>query len=258
LISLPAEYLSTATDAIDAARTVVNKHFRTRLHVETKLDKSPVTVADREIEAVMQDLILCRHPDHGFFGEEGGDQSADKEWRWIIDPIDGTKSFATGKPTFGTLVALLYGDVPVIGIIDHAMLNERWIGVQGQPTTLNGEVCEASDVTTLEQATIYATTPDMFTDQSFEQYSRLSQRCKFRAFGGDCYCYGLVASGYTDLVCEADLKPYDYFALIPVIEGAGGRISDWQGKPLAMDSGNQVIASANQGLHQVAVEQLNL
>ncbi len=206
----------------------------------------------------MRDLILGRHPDHGFFGEEGGDQSANKEWRWIIDPIDGTKSFATGKPTFGTLVALLHGDTPVLGIIDHAMLNERWTGVIGQPTTLNDEICATSEVIILEQATIYSTTMDMFDNQSFEQYSRLSEHCKFRAFGGDCYCYGLVASGYTDMVCEADLKPYDYFALIPVIEGAGGCISDWQGKPLTMDSGNQVIASANRTLHQVAVEQLNL
>ncbi len=257
MTSLPAEFVTTAVDAANAARSIVRKYFRTSLEVASKLDRSPVTIADRETEETMRDLILARHPGHGFFGEEGGDQSADKEWRWIIDPIDGTKSFATGKPTFGTLVALLQGELPVIGIIDHAMLDERWIGIHGQPTTFNGELCRTSQVLSLEQATVNTTTLDMFDDQSFQQYSNLSQSCKFRIFGGDCYCYGLAASGYTDLVCEADLYPYDYFALIPVLQGAGGVISDWQGKPLSMNSGDQVIAAANSTLHQLAVEKLN-
>jgi len=254
---LPDEFVKTALAAVDQAGAVTSRYFRTRLEVDSKQDRSPVTIADRETEQVISTIIMNAHPEHGFYGEEGGDQSNAQEWRWIIDPIDGTKSFATGKPTFGTLVALLHEETPVLGIIDHPALNERWIGIKGQPTTFNGVPCQTSRSANLAASTIYTTTLDMFDDQTFSQYSRLSKTCKFRAFGGDCYSYGLLASGYTDLVCEADLKPYDYFALVPVVEGAGGIISDWQGKTLTMQSGDQVLASANSSLHQAALEQLN-
>jgi histidinol phosphatase-like enzyme (inositol monophosphatase family) len=254
---LPQEFINTALAAVDKARLITGRYFRTKLEVDSKQDRSPVTVADRETEQAIADIIMQQHPDHGFFGEEGGDQSSAQEWRWIIDPIDGTKSFATGKPTFGTLVALLHEEIPVLGIIDHPALNERWIGIKDQVTTFNGAPCQVSQSETLAESTIYATTLDMFDDRSFDQYSKLSKACKFRAFGGDCYSYGLLASGFTDLVCEADLKPYDYFALVPVVEGAGGIISDWQGKSLALDSGDQVLASANSSLHQAAINQLN-
>lgn len=255
--ALPEEYLTTAIEAVEIARSLTRKYFRTPLDIDDKLDQTPVTIADRETEQAMRSLILGRHPDHGFFGEESGDQTSDQEWRWIIDPIDGTKSFATGKPTFGTLVALLHGETPVLGIIDHGALNERWMGIHKRPTTYNGRPCRASKITQLSQASIYSTTLDMFDDNSFARYSSLSKACRFRAFGGDCYSYGLLSSGFTELVCEADLKPYDYLALVPVVEGAGGIITDWQGGPLTLESGDQVIAAANDKLHQAALKHLN-
>ena len=250
-------YLDIATQAADIARDITSRYFRSPLKVDSKQDKSPVTVADKEAENAIRTHILHAFPDHGFFGEETGNHTEGREWRWIIDPIDGTKSFATGKPTFGTLVALLHGDIPILGVIDHAILDERWVGVIDHGTHHNGRGCGTSEVQSLEKATIYTTTLDMFDENSLQHYSNLSKQCKFRAFGGDCYCYGLLASGYTDIVCEADLKPYDYLALVPVVEGAGGVISDWQGHPLSLDSGDQVLATANPTLHQTALAQLN-
>ena len=257
MFSLPEEYLTTAINAVDTARGITAKYFRTRLDIDNKGDQTPVTVADREAEQAIHDLILKNHPDHGFFGEEGGNQTNNQQWCWIIDPIDGTKSFATGKPTFGTLLALLCDETPVLGIIDHGALDERWIGIRNQPTTYNGETCESSDVRDLSLASIYTTTLDMFEPGSFAKYSKLSEACRFRAFGGDCYSYGLLSSGFTELVCEADLKPYDYLALVPVVEGAGGIISDWNGNALSLNSGDQVLATANSTLHQAAIDLLN-
>ena len=181
----------------------------------------------------------------------------DSEWQWVIDPIDGTKSFATGMPTFGTLVSLLYRGEPVLGLIDHAVLEERWIGIRGRQTTHNGKTCRVRDTQQVKDAAVYTTTADMFDQHSGPQAEKLTSQCKFRVFGGDCYSYGLVASGYNDIVCEADLKPYDYFALIPVVEGAGGKVTDWQGRPLTLDSPGQVLASCSESLHIKAIELLN-
>ncbi len=250
-------YIETAIAAANAARVITTRHFRTGLAVTSKEDRTPVTIADRETEQCIKELILARHPSHSFLGEEGGAIDNDEEWRWVIDPIDGTKSFATGNPTFGTLIALLHHASPVIGIIDHAVLDERWIGIAGHPTTHNGAPCNASEVAQLSRGSIYTTTLDMFAGESLAQFNRLSTAFQYRVFGGDCYGYGLLASGFTEAVCEAQMKAHDYLALVPVIEGAGGIISDWQGAPLAITSDGKVLATANQRLHEAAVESLN-
>ncbi len=249
--------LDTAHLAADKARGITGAWFRTDMSVQDKTDSSPVTIADEQTEQVIRDIILQRHPDHGFFGEETRPHLDHADWKWVIDPIDGTKSFATGMPTFGTLISVLYQGSPVIGIIDHCVLDERWVGICGQPTTHNGETCRTRSTQKLENASVYTTTTDMFDDHTAIQASRLTGVCKFRVFGGDCYGYGLIASGFNDLMCEADLKPYDYFALVPVVTGAGGVISDWQGNPLTMNSNGEVLASANINLHNAALERLN-
>ena len=249
--------LKTATLAADRAREVTQKWFRADFDVNSKSDRTPVTIADRETELVIRETILDRHPDHGFFGEETGRSESDSHWQWVIDPIDGTKCFATGMPTFGTLISLLHDDQPVIGIIDHAILDERWVGVIGERTTHNGKYCNTRSTDSLDSASIYTTTMDMFDAHSGPQSEKLTRNCQFRVFGGDCYGYGLLASGYNDMVCEADLKPYDFFALVPVIRGAGGVITDWQGNELGLDSSGEVLASANVSLHRRAVERLN-
>ena len=248
---------TVAQRAADEARKVTKKWFRSGMDVASKEDRTPVTIADREAEEAIRNTILDHYPDHGFFGEETGTVAGESEWQWVIDPIDGTKCFATGMPTFGTLISLLYRGKPVLGLIDHAILDERWIGMAGEITTHNGRHCRSRETATVAEATVYTTTTDMFDAVSGPQAEKLTTRCKFRVFGGDCYGYGLVALGFNDMVCEADLKPYDYCALIPVIEGAGGVITDWQGKALDMDSSGQVLASCCETLHAEAVELLN-
>lgn len=256
--SIPLEhYVQTAIEAADQARSVTQKWFRTDLKVTSKQDKSPATIADCETEQVIKEIVLQRYPEHSFFGEETGQQLNSEEWQWVIDPIDGTKCFATGMPTFGTLIALLHKQVPVIGIIDHPILDERWIGIQGYETTHNGKVCRTRSTDSLDNATVYTTSMDMFNEVSGKQADALAKSCQFRVFGGDCYSYGLLASGYNDIVCEANLKPYDYFASLVVVSGAGGIITDWQGNQLTLESNGEVLASANESLHQQAIAKLN-
>ena len=253
----PDEFIATAVAAADAARRITAGYFRAGLAVASKDDRSPVTAADRETEQRVKEFILARHATHSIEGEETGGIDNAGEWRWVIDPIDGTKSFATGNPTFGTLIALLHCDRPVLGIIDHAALDERWVGIAGQPTTHNGAPCATSAARELAAGSIYTTTPDMFAGESLEKFNELSAAFRFRVFGGDCYCYGLLSSGFTEAVCEARMNPYDFMALIPVVEGAGGVITDWRGEPLTSDSNGEVLATANQALHRAALAKLN-
>ena len=249
--------LNTALDAADIAREITGRHFRTRLAVDNKQDQSPVTIADRETEEAIRALIRSRHPGHGIFGEEGGNQIREKHWHWIIDPIDGTRSFASGRPTFGTLIALMDARKPALGVIDHGILDERWVGITGSGTTLNERPCATRKETRIGHCSIYATSPNMFDEDAMSRFRRLADRCQYPVWGGDCYSYGLLAAGYTDIVCEADLYPYDYLPLVPVVEGAGGIITDWDGNALTLDSGDKVLATSNEKLHLAALALLN-
>ncbi|MEA3291688.1 MAG: inositol monophosphatase family protein, partial [Pseudomonadota bacterium] len=163
MIEVPKVMIETAVSAADRAREITTRYFRAKFTIDTKQDDSPVTIADRETEALVRGIIEDRHPDHSFLGEETGDRTTGSPWRWVIDPIDGTKSFASGKPTFGTLIALLYEDQPVLGIIDQSALDERWLGVAGRESTFNGNPCLAGKTGRLADAILYATTPDMFS-----------------------------------------------------------------------------------------------
>lgn len=258
-----ATFALFATLLADAVGPLLRQYFRTPLLTETKTDHSPVTEADRGAEAVMRALIMQRYPDHGIIGEEMGSHRADAEWVWVLDPIDGTKAFMAGAPTFGTLIALCHKGVPVIGIIDQPISCERWIGIHGQPTQLRGRPIRSrvsSSVSDLGAALLAATAPDMFTTAAEQTgFAQLQQACRFTRFGLDCYAYGLLAAGQVDLVCEASMKPHDIMALVPVIEGAGGVISDWRGKPFTLDGrstqvlATQVLAAGNQDLYRAAL-----
>lgn len=239
------KYLDTATLVADRAREIIRQGFRNHSEIEIKPDGSPVTPADLETEKIAQNVILGAHPEHEFFGEETGYTGHSNEWLWVVDPIDGTRSYATGKPTFGILIALLHRGIPVIGILDQPIMAERWVGVAGRETTLNDRPCTTSSVQEITRTRLSITSPDMFDNTQKIKVDILTGQCGFRSFGGDCYNYGLLASGYGELVCEASLKPYDYCALIPIIEGAGGAISDWHGKALNIDSCGEVLAAAS-------------
>jgi len=244
------ELIRFAEELADAARVVTLKHFRNLKSIDYKKDGSPVTPADREAEVVIRQMIAKRYPAHSVTGEEYGRLCSSKPWSWVIDPIDGTRSFITGMPTFGCLIALLHEHQPLLGIIDMPALNERWVGATGKPSTHNGNHCESSGRKHLPEAIVFATSIDMFTDSERQQFDRLSTAARFRKFGTDCYAYGLLASGHADIVMESDMSTHDFLALVPVIEGSGGCISDWCGKSLNDLSGKQILATANPTLHE--------
>ena len=236
----------------DAVRPVVLRYFADPVLFETKADASPVTAADREAEATMRRLIEAAWPTHGILGEEFGADRTDAALVWVLDPIDGTKSFVTGKPLFGTLIALLRDGRPIVGVIDMPALDERWVGAEGRITTFNDRPARVRACDELECAWLYTTSPRMFTGADADAFERLRARCYADVYGADLYAYGLLARGCIDLVCEASLKPYDYCAAVPVIEGAGGRITDWQGGPLGLGSDGRVLAAGDGRIHAVA------
>lgn len=249
-------FLALAERLADAARPIAQRYFRGALPVEDKADMSPVTRADREAESAMRALIAAAFPEHGIYGEEHGVERGDAEYVWVLDPIDGTRSFVTGVPLFGTLIALCHRGVPVIGVCDMPALGERWVGARGQATTFNGAPCRARPCRDLAAAWLFTTTPDMYAGESLAAFERLSAACKDRRFGTDCYAMGLLAAGFVDVVCEADVAPYDYLAHVPIIEGAGGVVTDWEGQPLTLASGDRMLAAGDAGVHAQAVAAL--
>ena len=249
----PARFLPLAERLADAAGVIARRHFRSRLTIDTKADKSPVTIADREAEAAMRAMLAEAVPDHGILGEEHGSERLDAEYVWVLDPIDGTQGFATGKPLFGVLIALTHMGRPVMGVIDHPALGERWTGATGIATLYNGKPAERRACDSLAQAWMYATSPHMFDAETFPRFEALRQGCLRALYGADCYAYGLLASGHVDLVVEANLKPYDFCALVPVIEGAGGVVTDWAGKPLTITSSGRVAAAGDARRHKEAI-----
>ena len=245
-------HLAFADRLAEAAGAVSRRYFRQHLTVDDKADTSPVTIADREAEAAMRALIAEHYPAHGILGEEHGSDRTDAEFVWVLDPIDGTKSFISGVPLFGTLIALLHQGRPVLGVIDQPISRERWRGLAGQPTTFNGAPIRTRACSALAAATLFAGSPDQYRGADTEAVARLIGSVKLTRYNGDCYAYGLVASGFIDCVVEAGLKPYDFCAILPVIEGAGGVMTDWQGKPLGLASDGRVVAAGDRRLHELA------
>jgi inositol-phosphate phosphatase / L-galactose 1-phosphate phosphatase / histidinol-phosphatase len=247
------QLVALALALAEASGPIIARYFRTGAAIVDKADLSPVTVADREAEAAMRTLIAERMPEAGVFGEEMGADRADAEFVWVLDPIDGTKSFVTGKPLFGTLIGLVHEGRPIVGVLNQPVLDERWIGVAGRPSTFNGQTIRTRACAKLSDAWLYATTPAMFEGDDAAAWTRLSAAVKFPVYGADCYAYGMLASGWTDLVAEALLKPYDWCALVPIIEGAGGRITDWEGRPLGLEPVGHALAAGDPKLHEAAL-----
>jgi histidinol phosphatase-like enzyme (inositol monophosphatase family) len=256
----PDEYLHAAVRLAERAREVVLRHFRTGLAVDRKPDRSPVTVADQEAESALRTMIAEAFPGHGIVGEEFGDERPGAEYVWVLDPIDGTKRFATGHPQFGTLIALLRGGRPILGVIDMPGLGEFWIGATGRPTVVRDSRGEREVRTrscaALSEASLYANAPDTFAGDDLAALDSLRGKVVMTLYDGDCYAYGLIASGFSDLVLETDMAPHDYLALVPVVTGAGGCITDWRGAPLGLESSGQVLAAGDPGLHAMVRELL--
>jgi inositol-phosphate phosphatase / L-galactose 1-phosphate phosphatase / histidinol-phosphatase len=246
-------FLALALRLADAAGAAIRPHFRKPLAVLDKADLTPVTVADRAAEETMRALIEARFPEHGILGEEFGRVREDAEFVWTLDPIDGTKSFISGVPLFGTLIALTRGRRPILGVIDQPISRERWVGAAGRPTTLNGAAIRCRACPTLAAATLFATTPDMFKREDAASFARVSAAVKLTRFGADCYAYGLVAAGFVDLVLEASLKPYDFCAMVPIVEGAGGVATDWRGGSLDLASDGRILVAGDRRAHDAAL-----
>lgn len=251
----PPEFLEVAHKLADVSGDIVRSYFRQSFAVEEKKDLSPVTIADRKTEQAMHVLLAKERPTDGVIGEEFGTEREQAELVWVIDPIDGTRAFAAGKPMFGTLIALLHGGVPILGVIDQPVLKERWIGAVGHETLFNGKVCRTRACSKIRDAVVNLG-PQAFpfgNAVSLDAYRRLAKEALTTTVGGDCYTYGLIASGHIDLCIEHSLKLYDFAALVPVIEGAGGCVTDWKGQKLTRESAGNVLATANVQLLQEAV-----
>jgi inositol-phosphate phosphatase/L-galactose 1-phosphate phosphatase/histidinol-phosphatase len=256
MTSVPQSYITLAHELADAAGEIIRGYYRTPVAIVDKSDESPVTVADRDSEAAMRKIINAKAPGHGIYGEEWGIENPDAEWVWVLDPVDGTKAFISGVPTFGTLIALLHNGVPVLGVINQCISHERWLGVAGQPTRLNGQEIKVRACPELKQASLFATAPEMFKGSDLTAWETLRAQVKLPRYGADCYAYGLLACGFVDLVVEASLQPYDYCSLVPIVEGAGGIMTDWQGNRLGLKSDGRVVAAGDHTLHAATLKVL--
>lgn len=260
LPEVPEAFVGIALELAEAASAVTRGWFRGEFRVEDKADESPVTVADRETEKAMRAILAERLPQHGVIGEEWGAERADAEWVWVLDPIDGTRAFVTGNPLFGTLVGLAWRGRPCLGVIEMPILEERWVGAAGRPTRFadarGSREVRTRDVGGLDRAILRCTSPDMFSGAGAEAWRRLHEGAKSTLYGGDLFCYGQLASGYVDLVCEDGLKSYDFTALVPVLTGAGASVSDWRGRPIGVESGGDILVAATPALHAEALARL--
>lgn len=254
----PAD-IALAERLADAAGAAIRPFFRAAYASETKADASPVTEADRAAEAAMRRIIEAEYPRDGIIGEEYGIKDSATGRSWVLDPIDGTISFMAGRPIFGTLVALVEEGWPVVGVIDQPVARERWVGAVGRPTQFNGAPATTRRCTAMAEAMLATSSPHYFTDDDAVRFLAVAAKASRRViYGGDCYNYGLVASGHLDLVVESGLKLHDFAALVPVVEGAGGTMCDWTGEPLNADSAGDVIALGDAARLEEVVEALAL
>ena len=266
---MTVEFLAFAHTLADAAGAAIRPYFGAHGDVEEKSDNSPVTLADKIAEKAMRALIDRTYPDHAIYGEEGGQKKTISEYCWVIDPIDGTRAFIAARKEWGTLIALCADGVPILGILDQPITGERWVGVKGESTThtvtphlLRGPssfekdgagvttLCQARPCTSLADAEFSTTSALYFTPTQAKHIATLAGSCRRTVKDGDCYAYGLLARGARDLVVDAGLKPYDILALVPIIEGAGGVITGWDGSAVTLSNYANVVAAGDAALHK--------
>lgn len=243
-------YQKLAVKLADIARPIAQRYFEQALPVELKADNSPVTQADREIEFEQRVAIRATFPNHGILGEEYPPHQPDAEWVWVLDPIDGTKAFIAGKATFVTLIALCQYGVPVLGVIDQPIKQERWMGGLIASASFNGMPIARCAAKALSEATISTTSMPYFSASEMALFGGLESQSRQSLLNLDGYAFGLLTKGEIDVVIEAGLKNHDFCALKPVIEAAGGVITDWYGNPLTMESDGHVLATNSAELHQ--------
>ena len=246
------EWLAFARQLADAAHDMLAPAAALRPQVAVKADRSFVTALDAQIETRLRELISQRFPAHGILGEEHGARNPDAELVWVLDPIDGTAPFIAGVPVFGTLIALAVAGRPLIGLLHLPVTRQRWEGVVGRGTTLNGSAVRTRSCAALGQAILSSSNPDFFSAAERPALDALRGATAWRIYGGCCMSYGLLAAGRTDLAIDTGFKVWDYAPFRPIVEGAGGLISDWQGHALTLASGAQVLAAGSAERHDEA------
>ena len=249
--------IAVAADAADAAGAVIRPYFRAGVTTEVKADQSPVTIADQAAERALRAVLGESFPDYGILGEEFGEHNAGARLCWVLDPIDGTRAFITGRPAFGTLIALLQDGRPILGLIDQPITGERWIGVAGRRTVFRGPLggrAGCRRCARIDQAELSLTSTEVFDPVDARQWEQLHGAVCRTSFGGDCYAYGLLALGHIDVIAEATMHLWDWAALVPVIEGAGGRLTDWNGRRLTRHSDGHTLAVGDPALLAQAIE----
>lgn len=260
----PQPFIQRAEELARKSAVIAERAFAKHNAVQWKQDGSPRTSADLAIERAMR-AVIGKNPEHGVIGEEYPPHNPKARYVWHLDPIDGTKSFVTGQPCFVILAALLDRRRPILGTIVLPILKEFWLGAVGHPTRqvrITGDwkggrfrrrKISSRKCTKLEQAQMACTSPDMFAKKDKGSFNRLRRQVRFTTFGGDGFNYALLAQGCIDLIVEADLSPHDYLALVPVITGSGGRITDWNGKKLTPHSDGRVLAAGSPQIHRQAL-----
>ncbi len=251
------EYVEFANTLADEASKISMQYFRTKLSIDQKNDMSPVTIADQNTEIKIREMINKKYPNHGILGEEFEAIKPDSEFVWVIDPIDGTRSFIAGHKDFGNLIALTQNNNPILGIINCPAHQERWVGIINKETTMNNNVVKTSNISLINESHFCTSGLYLEDDHFKKSCDKIINKTKYYRLGGDCYMYGMVASGLIEIVLEDTLKTHDYMALIPVIEGAGGVVTDKYGNPVTINSEGSIVASANKSLHNQIIDIIN-
>lgn len=255
-VTPPAEFMSLANRVADAARDVVHAGAH-GFTLEYKADGSPVTDVDQNVEAAMRGIIESHAPGHGILGEEHESFGLDREYVWVLDPIDGTRQFTSGVLNFGVLIALCREGVPVLGIIEQPLAALRWVGVAGVPTTLNGRVVEARECSDIGDAVANLCDPDCITPDVSSGYETVRGATRWNVFDGGCIGFGSLASGKLDLcLYGSNVDPFDICALVPVVEGAGGIITTWTGAPVTLETAEAVVGCGSAAVHGQALDLL--
>jgi inositol-phosphate phosphatase/L-galactose 1-phosphate phosphatase/histidinol-phosphatase len=250
------EFLTFAERLAEASRGLIQEAARGTVRSQTKGDGSPVTAVDQGVEDRLRAMIAEAYPDHGIVGEERGASFPDRELVWALDPIDGTLPFLAGIPVYGTLIALLRNKAPLIGVIDMPATGERWVGCEGLPTLRNGAPVTVRPCEDLSGALLSTSNPDYYGEADAPALERLKAATHWTVYGGSCMAYAQIASGRIDIGIDVAFDPFDYLALVPVVEGAGGVISDWAGEPLTLDSGDRLVAAGDARIHAQALKVL--
>ncbi|PZU90730.1 MAG: inositol monophosphatase [Chelatococcus sp.] len=245
-----AGWLSLALRMAAESGAILRQAAAVRPDVEIKPDRSFVTALDARIERRFREMLADQFPTHGVLGEEEGPDNLGAEHVWVLDPIDGTAAFIAGLPVYGTLIALMQEGEPIIGIIDHPVTGDRWVGVKGSPTLFNGGPCRARQCDSLGEAIMSASNPDFFGDDERPALDAMRERTAWRIWGGACMSFGLLASGRTDLALDTGLKLWDFAPCRPIIEGAGGVITDWEGQPITHKTGHRILAAGDAERHR--------